>query len=171
MTDIDELRQAREDLGLDPDGGGVPRNGRSLAERTADMGDDPFQVKAPAQSELFPLGTIEGDPEVTPSTLISPGMAVDLAAVLASNEVPLRGGLVSPYEERKLIVTFQLKKVEQILKRNRDDDAPEGWKTRVHLQPIYVEPVSDYYTREQVEQIMVALGVPPDTPRGQELLG
>lgn len=104
--------------------------GGSIAERGADGGGEP-------EEEMFPLGTLAGDPRATLRTLIRSGLPVETTASLMSAEVPLRDGLLDPNEDGRVVVSFEAAKFEVVPKKK--DDKIVGWKIRQVLRPTYVE--------------------------------
>ena len=165
VTGIDELRAAREAEGLDPDEGGA---GLSVAER-AENGDG-----EPTQEELFPLGTVDGDPKKTLKTLLRAGVPIKYTCALSSAKVPMRGGLIDFESSGDLLVTFESGKLEVVPKIEKD----EGGKRRVveaelrqKLRVSYVQPADGMYTREQVLDILHRVGVPESADIISELLG
>lgn len=109
----------------------LPGNGgRSVADRAEDGdGED--------QEEMFPLGSLEGDPKKTLKNLIRAGLPIEYTVSLRSAEVPLRGGLPDPDAFHRLFVNSVVEKVETVALR--EENKIVGWKVRAILRPIFVQ--------------------------------
>lgn len=167
VTDMDQLREEREALGLDPQNGG---SSLSIADRVDQADDlDPLE-----QAELFPKGVLDTDGKIQLKNLIRANESVEITASLMTAEVPLRGGLVDPRKEGKVIVSFEAAKYIPVPQRKGEpgDKQLTGWKIRCQLRPTYVEPIEGaYFSREQVLSILDQVGVPRSSDRVAELLG
>lgn len=126
--------------------------GRAAAEAAAAKakGDEPdpdadSDEDGEGQAEMFPMGTLEGDPKVTLKNLIKPNHRVEYTASLMSAEVPVRHGLMDPYADGQAVETHELAKIELVPIRETDSAGQKkivGWKVRSKLRPVFVEPVA-----------------------------
>src|SRR4051794_4660230 len=73
---------------------------RSVADAAANGEHE----EEPTEDELFPLGSIEGDPKVTLKNLIKSGKPIEYTVSMRSAEVPLRGGLPDPDAFHRIFV-------------------------------------------------------------------
>lgn len=129
---------------------------RSIAERAED------EPETPTQEELFPRGSLEGDPRTTLSNIIRGGMAVEVTASLMAAEVPVRNGaLFDPEQAGEVLVTFAFQKVEVVAKRD-GNGILEYWKLRQVLRPSYVQDAGQMFTREQLFDVLTEAQVPED---------
>jgi hypothetical protein len=92
----------------------------------------------PTDDELFPEGLIDGDSK-TLKTLIRAGLPIKATVKLEGGEVPAREGLFDPDREGKLLVTFELSKVEAVALR--EEGRITSWKVRQHARAVYIERV------------------------------
>lgn len=107
---------------------------RSLADRAAD-GENGHDEQT--EEELFPLGSIEGDPKTTLKNLIKSGKPIEYTVSMRSAEVPLRGGLPDPDAFHRIFVNSVLEKVETVALR--EENKVVGWKVRAVLRPVFVQ--------------------------------
>jgi hypothetical protein len=129
-----DLEQARRDHGVGGDDPWPPEeNAKSIADRA-----DESQGEL-TEEELFPLGTVDGDPAVKVQNIIPKGVPVETTASLRSAEVPSRSGLLDPHAEGTVTVSFTVEKVELVLKREKDTRQIVGAKIRQVCRPVYVE--------------------------------
>lgn len=104
--------------------------GRSITDRAGD-GD--------GQLETFPMGAVEGDAKVSLRSLVKAGEPVEHTASLRAAEVPMRGGLVDPRKPGRVLVSYEVAKIETVAVR--EEGKVTGWKIRQALRPTFVEPV------------------------------
>lgn len=142
-------------------------------ERVASIADRAESDEEPTQDELFPKGVLDADGKIQLKNLIRANEGVEVTASLMSAEVPLRGGLVDPRREGKVVVSYEAAKYIPVPVREGEpgDRKLVGWKIRCQMRPTFVEPADRYYSRDQVERILAEVGVPADSDRGRELLG
>lgn len=117
-----------DEPGGEPDeGGGV----RSIGDRAgAGEHEQP-------EEELFPLGSLEGDGKSL-KTLLRGGLPVEVTTSILSAEVPIRGGgLLDPERAGKVLVSYEVAKVETVL--IREEGKIVKAKIRQVLRPTYVE--------------------------------
>jgi hypothetical protein len=167
VTDLDEARRAAGVGDGDPwppaDGNGSS----SVAERAANGGG-----LGEEQGEMFPLGTLDGDPKRTLASLIRKGVPLEYTASLMSAEVPLQGGLLDVESSGQVLVTWEPAKVEIVPVRKKDGSGKlDRAKVRQKLRPTYVQAGEGVYTREQVLEILNKVGVPESAEIVAELLG
>lgn len=154
-TDIDELRAARDRLGMPPEGPDRPANGRSLADRAGDEPEDLPQLEHEDDEDQYPLGRISGDPKITFGKLIKPGRPVEVTASLTAAEVPIRDGkLLNPDAAVQVLVTVVPKQAVLVYKREPGDDMVTGYKIRQPLKVAYVQTADDMYTGDQVTDLI-----------------
>lgn len=112
------------------------KNGDALADKDVEDGDE-------EQGELFPVGSLEGDPKVTLAKLVRAGHRIEYTASLMSAEVPLQGGLLDPNDEGQVMVTYEVASLTPVPIREGDRGTKKlvGWKIRQNLRPVYVEPI------------------------------
>lgn len=137
-------------------------SGTSIAERTENGEDDPSSGE-----ELFPLGSLEGDPKVTLKTLIKGGADVTALASMGSAAVPLTGnGFFDPEEEVVLLVRALPGGISPVPTHEKSDGnrhKVKSWKATQKLDPIHVQPAGDMYSRGQVLEFLHEAGVPAAT--------
>jgi hypothetical protein len=162
VTQEDELAAARARADWPED-----ESAESVADRAAN--DD----GEPTQEEMFPKGVLEGDNKVTLAKLIRANESVEVTASLMSAEVPLRGGLVDPRREGKVVVSYEAARYIPVPQREGEpgDKKVKGWKVRCQLRPTYVEPADAYYSEEDVLMILERAGIPRTADVIPELLG
>ena len=138
--------------------------GTSVADRVQNGDDD--------TPEMFPHGSLEGDPKVTYKNLVKAGARVTVTASLTSAEVPITGGgLFDPEREGLALVRYlpaQVALVPQHKDKNGQSKVEE-WTLRQTLRTLKVEPAEDMFSRVQVLEFMHGAGVPSATI--SELLG
>lgn len=156
---VTDLKRAREDTGW-PEGEEAP-GGRSAAERAADgegLGEG-------EQAEMFPLGSISGDPKRTHKTMIPAGTSVKIEAKLSNASVPMTDGLYAFGDHGELLITFEAGKLEQVpeLGEEKSDGTRklEGVKLVQRLRVIHTRDGSGMFTHEQVVELLEAGGVKP----------
>lgn len=93
--------------------------------------------------ELFPVGSLEGDPKMTLGKLIKPHHKVEYTVSLMAAEVPLRGGLLDPDATGAVMITYEVANLTPVPIREDRGGVKKlvGWKIRQSLRPIYVEPI------------------------------
>jgi len=100
----------------------------------------------PAETELFPMGSLEGD-EKTLGQLIRPNQSTEVTVAMTKGEVPSpTGGLLDPNKTALVLVTCEVGQYAEIPIREgtrADGDRKiTGWKLRQQLTPIYVEKMA-----------------------------
>lgn len=129
----------------------------SIAQRARD-GEEPEP-----EEELFPLGTLDGDPKRTLKTLLRAGVPVEYTASLMSAEVPLQGGALDMENNGQALVTWEPAKVEIVPEREQDSGGTRKLvraKVRHKLRPTFVQPAGAMFTEEQVVEMLEAAEVP-----------
>lgn len=131
--------------------GGMSAEDDELARRRANkgnggdaLGDKVLDDDEDGQEELFPMGTLEGDPKVTLKNLIKPNHRIEYTASKMSAEVPVTGGLIDPYADGQSVDTYELAKIELVPIRESDAAGVRkivGWKVRSKLRPVHIAPV------------------------------
>jgi hypothetical protein len=136
-------------------------NGTSVAERM--QGAEGGSNDAP---EMFPHGSLEGDPKVTYKNLVKSGARVTVTASLTSAEVPITGGgLFDPEKEGLALVRFLPGQV-ALVPQHKDkhgESRVEEWTLRQTLRTLRADPAEDMYTRVQVLELLHEAGVPSAT--------
>lgn len=159
-TDLDEARRTE---GIGPDDPWPPSDdGASIADR-AERDDDG------EQAELFPIGSLEGDPRRTLKNLLRAGLPVEYTCSLMSAEVPLRGGLLDIESSGEVLVTWEPAKLEVVPDRDAELGKVVGVKVRQKLRPVYVRPAGQMYDRVQVVEMLYEAGATAE--KVAELLG
>jgi len=169
-TDLDELARAREATGWPEDeqhpDAGSNGGSESVAER-AENGEEP-------QEELFPLGSVSGDPKRTYKNLIPAGTPTKTQAKLSNTAVPMTDGLYAYGQRGEILVTFEAGTVKQVpeLGDEKSDGTRrlDGVKLVQEMRAVYVRDAERMYTRAQVLDMLEELGV-SDTDHVAELLG
>jgi hypothetical protein len=135
------------------------RNGaRSMSERMADgEGQDSDEP------ELFPLGTLSGDPKVTVKNLIRAGARVTCESKMSSAAVPNPSGhLFDPEREVQVLVRVLPGAAKQTPIHEKQADGTykvKEWKIGQELAVIHVQPAEEMFTREQVVDLFHEAGV------------
>jgi hypothetical protein len=151
MTDEDELAKRRAESGW-PEGEEPP--GRSVAQRA---GEEPEEED---QGEMFPLGSLDGDPKRTLKNLVRANIPIEYTCSLMSAEVPMLGGLQDLESSGEVLVSWEPSKVEIVPKRDADNpDRVKSAKVRQKLRPTYVQSAGRMFTYEQVVDLMSGAGV------------
>lgn len=135
------------------------KGGESVAERVQNGDDDD-------SGELFPHGSLEGDPKVTYKNLVKTGARVSLTASLTSAEVPIRGGgLFDPEQEGLALVRYLPAQV-ALVPHHKDKNGQskvEEWTLRQTLRAFKIEPAGELVNRVQVVDVLSAEGVASGT--------
>lgn len=113
--------------------------------------------------ELFPNGSLEGDPKVTIKNFVKPGARVTAKATISTAEVPLTGGFFDPERE----ITFLVRGLPGgIMPRPKhggevgDPHRPvEEWTFSQAIRAIHVENAGEMFTRVQVLEMLHEAGV------------
>lgn len=115
----------------------------TLAERAAAAANGAYDKDmSNTQESLFENGVLDGDPALTPNTLISPGTKVSTRVKMNGAQVPLRGGLIDPTKEVRVAAVCHASTYHQTpIGEWRDDGTRniEEWKINAVLTPTYVE--------------------------------
>lgn len=129
--------------------------GTSVADRVRNGDED-------GQGEMFPHGSLAGDPRVTYKNLVKSGARVTVTASLTSAEVPITGGgLFDPEQEGVAVVRYlpaQVALVPQHKDKNGQSKVEE-WTLRQTLRTLKVEPAGELVNRIQVVDVLDAEGV------------
>ena len=156
---ISELDEARERVAAEQQ----DEDTASVAERAED--------EVP-EAELFPMGSIEGDPKITWSMLLKRGRPVEVTSTMRAAEVGVRNGqLLDPEKVTQVLVTVVPEQAIVIYKRETIDGPVKGYKIRQPLRPTYVQEAGKMFTREDVLDILSKVGVPDTADVITELLG
>jgi hypothetical protein len=146
--DNDELERRRK-----------AREAKSVSERvdaTASDGD------GTPDEELFPLGSLEGDPTVTLKNLLKPRTPVEISASMGTAAVQIKGsGFFDPESEITLLVRVLPGGPVPVATRKKGDERSqiEKWRITQPLTPIFVQEAGEMYTREQVLELFHQAGV------------
>jgi hypothetical protein len=144
QPDADELARRRQ-----------ARSGTSLADRVENE---------EVEEELFPHGSLEGDPKVTLKSLIKAGARVSVKASISSAEVPIvGGGLFDPEHE----VTFLVRGLPGGVTPRPKHEGESGdgrrpvkeWTLSQSIRAIHVESAGEMFTRVQVLEMLNEAGV------------
>lgn len=92
--------------------------------------------------ELFPLGTLDGDPKKTLKNLLKANLPVEVTASLSSAEVPVNAGLIDPEDSGRVLVSFEVQKAAEVIVKRGKDGKIVGYKIRQTLRPTYVEQIA-----------------------------
>lgn len=135
------------------------RSGTSLAERVEngtegdDGGDEP---------ELFPAGTLEGDPKVTHKTYIPAGSKTSTEVSMSRAAVPNPGGgLFRAGEEVQVLARVLPQSVKETPINVKQPDGTykvKEWKISQELAVIFVQHADRMFTREQVVELLENAG-------------
>lgn len=118
------------------------------------------------EEELFPLGSLDGDPAVTLKTLIKSRIPTEISASMGTAAVPIKGsGFFDPEQEVTLLVRVLPGGPVPVATRKKGDEKSkiEKWRITQPLTPIYVQEAGSVYTREQVLDMLHEAGVPDGT--------
>ncbi len=148
-SELERRRRAREEA-----------KGTSVSERVED--DDP--------PELFPHGSLEGDPKVTLKNLIRAGSRVSVKASISSAEVPIvGGGLFDPEQEVTFLVRGLPGGVTPRPKHEGEVGDPrrpvKEWTLSQSIRAIHVEGAGEMVNRVQLVEVLEGAGVTPATVR------
>lgn len=153
--DEDELQRRRE-----------AKSGTSVAARVDE--DDPTP-----ETELFPLGALDGDPAVSLKNLIKAGSTVRRTASMGTAAVPIKGtGFFDPEEEVTLLVRALPGGIMPVPTHEKSDSARhkiKEWRLTQSLTPIFVQEADRLFTREQVLEMFYEANVPASMVK--QLLG
>lgn len=161
-----------DDAGLSPDELAARReskangNGSASIEQRARDGEDI------PEEELFPLGSLEGDPTVTLKNLLKANVPKEISASMGTAAVPIKGsGFFDPEQEVTLLVRVLPGGPVPVATRRKGDERSkiEKWRITQPLTPIFVQEAGSMYTHEQVVDLLAAGGVP--AKKIAELLG
>lgn len=125
----DELARRRQER---TEAGGPGDGGAEGATSLEGMDDEP---------ELFPLGTLDGDPKKTLKNLLKAGLPVEVTASLSSAEVPVNAGLIDPEDSGRVLVSYEVQKAAEVIVKRGKDGKIVGYKIRQTLRPTYVEAI------------------------------
>jgi hypothetical protein len=154
---VTELDEARREAGIDTED--ALRSGGEDTASAAEMAGGEGEGE---QEELFPLGSVAGDPRTTWKTLIKPRTPVKTECKLSQAAVPLTDGLYDFGEKGEVLVTFeagQVRSVPELGEPEADGQRKlKGVKLVQNLRSIHVRDGSDMFTREQVVELLDAAG-------------
>jgi hypothetical protein len=148
--DADELERRRR-----------TRAGTSVSDRAA--GSEPQ-----SEDELFPEGSLEGDPKVTLKSLIKAGSRVRVVASFSKAEVPIKNGaLFDPERE----ITFLVRGLPGGVTPRPKHEGKSGdqrrpikeWTLSQSIRAIHVENAGEMFSRVQVLEMLHEAGVPSAT--------
>lgn len=158
QPDPDELARRRA--------GKATNGGTSVADRQDEDNTEP-------EEELFPLGSLPGDPKVTLKTLVKAGTPVKKTASMGTAAVPITSdGFFDPEEEVTLLVRALPGGIIPVPTHEKSDTARhkiKEWRFTQSLTPIYVQHAGSMYTREQVLEMLSSAGV--SSAKITELIG
>jgi hypothetical protein len=97
------------------------------------------------EAELFPMGTLKGDPKITLKNLVKGGQSIEYQASVRSASVPLLGGLVHPDEDGHATVAWETEKFELVPVRKGEPGNRRivSWKLRQIFRPTHIEAVAE----------------------------
>lgn len=134
-------------------------NGSASIEQRARDGEEP----EPTDEELFPLGSLDGDPKVTLKNLLNPRVPTEISASMGTAAVPIKGaGFFDPEREITLLVRVLPGGPVPVATRRKGDEKHkiEKWRVTQPLTPIYVQEAGSMFTEAQVVEMLEAGGVP-----------
>jgi hypothetical protein len=135
------------------------KTGSSVAERVANGESD-----EPA-GEMFPHGTLVGDPKVTVKNLIKAGAKVSTEVSMTKAAVPNPGGgLFDPEEEAEVLVRVLPGAAKQIPIHGEEVGGRhkvKEWKIAQELRVVHVQHAGSMYSREQIVDLLHEAGVAP----------
>lgn len=144
-------------------------------KRGRPIDDQPDQAED--EPELFPLGTLSGDPKVTHRNLIKAGLPVKLECALSRAAVPLTGGLHAFGASGEVLVTFEAGKVNQVPEFHSERQADGSRKVKAvklvqELSAVHVRDAAGMFTLEQVLDILEQeFGIPRSANKVAEVFG
>jgi hypothetical protein len=137
------------------------RNGTSLAERVQNGSEDGDGD----EPELFPAGTLEGDPKVTHKTYIPAASKTSTEVSMSRAAVPNPGGgLFRAGEEVQVLARVLPQSVKETPINVKQPDGSykvKEWKITQELAVIFVQHADQMFTREQVVELLDKAGAAP----------
>lgn len=159
-----EARQRQEEEATGMAGNG--KRGRPIDDQ--DDGDE-------SEPEMFPLGTLPGDPKTTWRNLIKAGTPVKLECALSRAAVPLTAGLHGYGEKGEVLVTFEAGTVKSVPELGDEDSSGKrklkGVKLVQELRAVHVRAGEGMYSLGQVLDILESLGIPRSSDKVAEMFG
>jgi hypothetical protein len=129
----------------------------SIAQRARD-GEEPEE-----EPELFPLGTLEGDPKKTLKNLLKAGATVKTSVSLTRAAVQNpTGGLFDPEEQVQVLVSVLPGHV-KVTPEHIDQGGRQvvkAWSVMQELRVVHVQPAGAMFTEEQVVEMLEAVKAP-----------
>lgn len=115
------------------------------------------------QQEMFPLGSLSGDPRTTWKTLVKAGVPTKLECALSRAAVPMTSGLYAFGEKGEVLVTFEAGTVKNVPELGDENSSGrrklKAAKFVQELRAVHVRDAGQLYTREQVLDLLAAGGV------------
>lgn len=115
------------------------------------------------EPELFPLGSLEGDPTVTLKNLLKGNVPKEISASMGTAAVPIKGGgFFDPEQEITLLVRVLPGGPIPVATRKKGDERAkiEKWRITQPLTPIFVQEAGAMFTEVQVVEMLEEGGVP-----------
>ena len=146
---------------------GPTTSGASISERALNGAHD-GEFDGETDEELFPLGSLEGDPAVTGKNFVSGSQPVKVTAKLKNVSVPA-GGLVAAGTPVHLLVKAIAGGVDRCPTMEDDGQGGKrvtGWEERQRYEPAYVQEAQGMFSRADVIDILYRAGVPDEKVDG-----
>jgi hypothetical protein len=145
-----------------PDEDELDRRRKARAGTSVNDRVDAGEGDGAPEEELFPLGSLSGDPAVTLRNFIKPRTPVEISASMGTAAVPIKGaGFFDPEQEITLLVRVLPGGPVPVATRKKGDEKSkiEKWRLTQPLTPIYVQEAGDMFTRVQVLELLEQAGV------------
>lgn len=129
------------------------------------------------EPEMFPLGTLSGDPKVTHKTMIKPGSTVKYEAKLSNASVPMTDGLIPAGTKTEILVTIEagaFKPTPEFGEEEASDGTRKvkAWKIVQNHRAVHVRTAERMFTLDQVLEILEEkFGIARTDPQIAEVFG
>lgn len=113
------------------------------------------------EPELFPLGSLEGDPAVTLKNLLKANVPKEISASMGTAAVPIKSsGFFDPEQEITLLVRVLPGGPVPVATRKKGDERNkiEKWRITQPLTPIFVQEAGAMFTEAQVVEMLDSVG-------------
>lgn len=120
-----------------------PRRLEAVSDQPAAGGEDggrAFEDLEDDDTELFPAGSLEGDPNLSIAKLLK-GKPQTLEVKMKGGSTGLKGGIIDPHQVGRAMVVHEVEKIELVPQREGEPGNRKivGWTIRQILRPTYTE--------------------------------